>query len=114
MYYRARYYDPTIGKFISRDPAGMPDGPNRYAYVQANEMLGVAVIGEVLVCLECRAVLLIRWPQEQASWFHGIAVTEQSAAPAGTARCLGRLAERRADREVEDEIKIINRNFKSK
>ncbi len=33
IYYRARYYDPTIGRFISRDPAGMPDGVNRYAYV---------------------------------------------------------------------------------
>ena len=33
VYYRARYYDPSIGRFISRDPAGMPDGVNRYAYV---------------------------------------------------------------------------------
>ena len=33
VYYRARYYDPTTGRFISRDPAGMPDGVNRYAYV---------------------------------------------------------------------------------
>lgn len=33
IYYRARYYDPSIGRFISRDPAGMPDGVNRYAYV---------------------------------------------------------------------------------
>ena len=36
IYYRARYYDPTIGRFISRDPAGMPDGVNRYAYVNNN------------------------------------------------------------------------------
>ena len=34
IYYRARYYDPTLGRFISRDPAGMPDGINRYAYVE--------------------------------------------------------------------------------
>jgi RHS repeat-associated protein len=33
IYYRARYYDPAIGRFISRDPAGMVDGVNRYAYV---------------------------------------------------------------------------------
>ncbi|MCL5802142.1 MAG: RHS repeat-associated core domain-containing protein, partial [Gammaproteobacteria bacterium] len=32
-FYRARYYDPTIGRFISKDPAGMPDGVNRYSYV---------------------------------------------------------------------------------
>uniref|UniRef100_UPI001B7F8F4B RHS repeat-associated core domain-containing protein n=1 Tax=Thiobacillus thioparus TaxID=931 RepID=UPI001B7F8F4B len=36
IYYRARYYDPAIGRFISRDPAGMPDGVNRYAYVNNN------------------------------------------------------------------------------
>ena len=36
VYYRARYYDPTIGRFISKDPAGMPDGVNRYAYVGNN------------------------------------------------------------------------------
>ncbi len=36
IYYRARYYDPTIGRFISRDPAGMPNGVNRYAYVNNN------------------------------------------------------------------------------
>jgi len=33
IYYRARYYDPALGRFISRDPAGMPDGVNRYSYV---------------------------------------------------------------------------------
>ncbi len=32
-YYRARYYDPKIGRFISEDPGGDEDGPNRYAYV---------------------------------------------------------------------------------
>jgi len=36
IYYRARYYDPALGRFISRDPAGMPDGVNRYAYVNNN------------------------------------------------------------------------------
>ena len=36
MFYRARYYDPTMGRFISKDPAGMPDGVNRYAYVSNN------------------------------------------------------------------------------
>src|SRR6266480_1181706 len=35
-YYRARYYDPATGRFLSPDPAGMVDGPNRYAYVAGN------------------------------------------------------------------------------
>ena len=32
-YYRFRYYDPRIGRFISEDPAGFTAGFNRYAYV---------------------------------------------------------------------------------
>jgi len=32
-FYRARYYDPTIGRFISADPAGPPSGLNYYTYV---------------------------------------------------------------------------------
>jgi RHS repeat-associated protein len=33
-YYRARYYDPNIGRFISEDPSGFRGGINRYAYVR--------------------------------------------------------------------------------
>ena len=32
-YHKARFYDPTIGRFMTPDPAGMVDGPNLYAYV---------------------------------------------------------------------------------
>jgi RHS repeat-associated protein len=32
-YYRARYYDPKIGRFISEDPIGFTAGVNFYAYV---------------------------------------------------------------------------------
>lgn len=35
-YYRARFLDPTLGSFISSDPAGLVDGPNTYAYVSNN------------------------------------------------------------------------------
>ncbi|HVN63162.1 MAG TPA: RHS repeat-associated core domain-containing protein, partial [Candidatus Binataceae bacterium] len=36
-YYRARYYDPQIDRFISEDPLGFNgDGPNFYAYVRNN------------------------------------------------------------------------------
>jgi RHS repeat-associated protein len=31
-----RYYDPLIGRYISRDPAGYRAGPNPYAYVSNN------------------------------------------------------------------------------
>jgi RHS repeat-associated protein len=31
-YYRARYYDPKLGRFLSEDPIGFLGGPNFYAY----------------------------------------------------------------------------------
>jgi RHS repeat-associated protein len=33
-YYRARYYSPTLQRFISEDPIGLMGGPNLYAYVE--------------------------------------------------------------------------------
>ncbi|MGH8237216.1 MAG: RHS repeat-associated core domain-containing protein, partial [Steroidobacteraceae bacterium] len=35
-YYRARYYSPTINRFISEDPIGLSGGTNAYAYVNGN------------------------------------------------------------------------------
>lgn len=35
-YYRARYYDPEIGRFLSEDPLGFRAGVNFYAYVENN------------------------------------------------------------------------------
>ncbi|MGK3997593.1 RHS repeat-associated core domain-containing protein [Sorangium sp. So ce1024] len=35
-YYGARYYTPWLGRWTAADPAGMVDGPNRYAYVRGN------------------------------------------------------------------------------
>jgi len=35
-YYRARYYDPLIGRFIREDPAGWNASLNYYAYVNNN------------------------------------------------------------------------------
>jgi RHS repeat-associated protein len=33
-YYRARYYDPKVGRFISEDPIGFEGGVNFYGYVE--------------------------------------------------------------------------------
>jgi uncharacterized protein RhaS with RHS repeats len=36
MYYRARWYDPKLGRFISEDPIGLTGGINQFAYVGNN------------------------------------------------------------------------------
>ena len=36
IYFGARYYNPQIGRWITKDPMGMIDGPNVYAYVGNN------------------------------------------------------------------------------
>jgi len=33
-YYRARSYNPELGRFLQQDPDGMVDGPNMYVYVR--------------------------------------------------------------------------------
>jgi len=73
-YYRARYYDPVIGRFISEDPKGFGAGDvNFYAYVgnnpvNANDPTGYAPITEILTniaskygigdCKECANALM--------------------------------------------------------
>ena len=37
-YYRARFYHPGVGRFLSRDPIGYVDGLNLYAYVGNNPL----------------------------------------------------------------------------
>jgi RHS repeat-associated protein len=34
MYYRARWYDPTVGRFVGEDPIGFNGGTNFYTYVK--------------------------------------------------------------------------------
>ena len=36
LYMRARYYDPEVGRFISKDPIGFAGGVNLYNYVGGN------------------------------------------------------------------------------
>jgi RHS repeat-associated protein len=44
-FYRARYYSPTIGRWLSEDPGRMIDGPNMFAYVGQNPVLLVDPFG---------------------------------------------------------------------
>ena len=38
VYFSRRYYAPTTGRWITPDPLGFADGPNRYAYVHNNPL----------------------------------------------------------------------------
>jgi RHS repeat-associated protein len=45
VYLRNRWYSPTLGRFVSRDPAGMPDGVNRYSLVNSTPHSAVDPFG---------------------------------------------------------------------
>ncbi|MFA6090581.1 MAG: RHS repeat-associated core domain-containing protein [Candidatus Gracilibacteria bacterium] len=44
-YLRARYYDASTGRFISRDPIGQVDDVNLYGYVQNNPLRFIDLMG---------------------------------------------------------------------
>jgi RHS repeat-associated protein len=47
LYYnRARYYDPKLARFISRDPIDIADDVNLYAYVGNNSVMFVDLSGK--------------------------------------------------------------------
>jgi RHS repeat-associated protein len=45
-HYRARAYDPVMGRFLQTDPIGYGDGPNIYAYVKGDPVNGTDPSGE--------------------------------------------------------------------
>jgi RHS repeat-associated protein len=44
-YFGARYYDASLGRFISRDPMGFIDGPNEFVFVGNNPILLIDPLG---------------------------------------------------------------------
>jgi RHS repeat-associated protein len=56
MYYRARWYDPQIGRFMSEDPIGLEGGLNFYAYVQDNPVNLVDPFGLAYTKAQCAAL----------------------------------------------------------
>lgn len=77
-YYRARYYDPTSGRFMSADPIGFNAGPNFYAYA-LNDPVGLLDpfgLDAVTSDPNVRACMCEIWkasgygftPKERAAW----------------------------------------------
>ncbi len=52
-YYRARYYDPEVGRFLSRDPLGLAAGPNLYAYVENSPTNYLDPSGQIVSSVVC-------------------------------------------------------------
>jgi RHS repeat-associated protein len=50
MYYRARWYDPSQGRFLSEDPIGFLGGTNFYAYVDNNPLTNTDPSGLLRNC----------------------------------------------------------------
>jgi len=48
-YYRARYYDPGLGRFLSEDPLGFEAGINFYAYVSNDPVNANDPTGEIAI-----------------------------------------------------------------
>ena len=64
-YYKARFYDSQIGRFMTPDPAGMVDGPNLYAYVlndplNATDPSGLFLMGDSEGrCVETEDIVIV-------------------------------------------------------
>lgn len=59
--YRARYYIPAIGRFLSRDPAGHADGLNGYQYAGGNPGLSLDSPGTATITALPDRVDSCRW-----------------------------------------------------
>jgi RHS repeat-associated protein len=50
-----RYYNPQLARWMSRDPLGMVDGPNVYAYVKGMPVAYTDPLGLALTGWKCQA-----------------------------------------------------------
>ena len=61
-YYRARFYSPELGRFITQDPIGMLGGPNLYAYVGNDPIEFTDPIGLLYLEFDAGENLLLVYP----------------------------------------------------
>ena len=76
MYYlRARYYDPTTGRFTQQDPA--EDGYNWYVYANQNPVIYTDENGENAIT----SAMAIPWVRQQVIWENGVRVLNLADLP---------------------------------
>jgi RHS repeat-associated protein len=63
-YYRARYYDPSVWRFLSQDPIGIDEGTNFYAYVGNDPTNSVDPLGLAECFYSVRGHLMMCWPNK--------------------------------------------------
>ncbi len=63
-YFRARYYDAELGRFINRDPIGQVDDVNLYGYVGNNGVMFVDPMG-----LSKTLIIWFTWKQNLYAWW---------------------------------------------
>jgi len=84
-YYRARYYDPATGRFVSQDPIGFDAGDaNLYRYVgnaptNATDPFGLLTVGSYNATLQPAAILLA-YPQSSCFVISAVSSLASSAA----------------------------------
>ncbi|HQA91328.1 MAG TPA: RHS repeat-associated core domain-containing protein [Sedimentisphaerales bacterium] len=71
-YYRARYYNPTLGRFLQTDPIGYGDGINWYRYCRNNPACCTDPSGSVLVSYTLKSNYL---PDGSIDWMCALIFT---------------------------------------
>ena len=70
-FYRARYFGFALGRFVSRDPTGQPDGINLYEYVKSRPTSATDPAGTTLLVVGSHSCNLTARIQHEAVDFQG-------------------------------------------